>query len=258
MSKQPLRVLSLDWDYFIDATMEQRMRLFPDGGNESLIGYLQDFIWASRYAENSELESIKVDHEAYEQVKNFIYSGIKAFYTKCVVWDSHKYLYDEIAGMIEDGQPIEVINVDFHHDLYENSFDTVDCGNWVNCLYESPTHKVIENPENSHYYWLKRTDSDDKTTDRDWFHTVTSFKELEDYTGVKFDMIYLCRSSVWSPPHLDKAFSNLYRWIKKNITPNVEINITGDRWDASFRGMIKQQRVMYDEAKRKFRENCKN
>ena len=30
------RILSLDWDYFVNATAAQRYTLFPDGGNENI------------------------------------------------------------------------------------------------------------------------------------------------------------------------------------------------------------------------------
>ena len=31
-----LKVLSVDWDYFVNAEMDQRVKYFPDGGSEDI------------------------------------------------------------------------------------------------------------------------------------------------------------------------------------------------------------------------------
>lgn len=56
-----MRVLSLDWDYFIDATADERFALFPDGGNENMPYGLQNIIWNGRYMShnNPELKQLK-------------------------------------------------------------------------------------------------------------------------------------------------------------------------------------------------------
>ena len=35
-----MKILSIDWDYFIEATAEQRCTLFPDGGSENIPSYI--------------------------------------------------------------------------------------------------------------------------------------------------------------------------------------------------------------------------
>ena len=53
------RFLSIDWDFFVDATMTQRLVMFPDGGNESLGTTFSNYIWDTLYR-NPELQTIKV------------------------------------------------------------------------------------------------------------------------------------------------------------------------------------------------------
>lgn len=35
------RVLSIDWDYFFDCTMNDRLDMFPDGADENLANVIQ-------------------------------------------------------------------------------------------------------------------------------------------------------------------------------------------------------------------------
>ena len=46
---KPVKVLSIDWDYFIKATANEREFMFPDGGNEDLPESVQNSVWASHY-----------------------------------------------------------------------------------------------------------------------------------------------------------------------------------------------------------------
>ena len=49
--------------------------------------------------------------------------------------------------------------------------------------------------------------------------TITSLdKIIKSCQAYHFDMIYLCRSSPWSPPHLDGELKEFYDYINK-ITP---------------------------------------
>jgi hypothetical protein len=39
-----LNVLSIDWDYFINATYLERGSMFPDGGNENIPDVIKNII----------------------------------------------------------------------------------------------------------------------------------------------------------------------------------------------------------------------
>ena len=53
------RFVSIDWDFFIDATAEERLLMFPDGGTENLPDSIKKYVWDSRYSD-PRLEKIGV------------------------------------------------------------------------------------------------------------------------------------------------------------------------------------------------------
>lgn len=243
---KPLKVLSIDWDYLVNATTTQRMRLFPDGGSETLPVMVQDIVWSSRYGENEELEKIGVDIKALELLKKFILKTCSKS-TYCMVYDSHKWCFDEVISRLHSNQSIEVVNIDYHHDLYRNDFlNEVDCGNWVNCLFETNVYR--NGKKSDKYYWVHRKDSDMLSEPKEYVKTKT-IEELSTLEGFEFDLLFICRSSVWSPPHLDKGFIEFYQWIDKNIT-RAEVNITGSRYTEEFKHLVEQYRATVNELKK--------
>ena len=206
------RFLSIDWDFFIGATANQRDSLFPDGGNESISTSLRDYIWDSHYRD-PELLTIKVSPN-YRAILN----AVKLFEGVCMIADSHRFAYDFIMDSTLPDEEFEVYNIDFHHDLYNyrTAGDRVNCGNWGTILRE-------ERP-NMKFLWVKCSDSDTTTIGDyevdceilDMEQFVSTFKE-EAYRS--FDYLYLCRSAIWSPPHLDDKFVRLVKiLLTKNYT----------------------------------------
>lgn len=217
------RILSIDWDYFINATDVQRYMLFPDGGNENISYELQDFIWNSRYA-NPKLKTIGVLKNDYE----LIHDMLRKFTAKCLLNSSentealctvsHKCIYYFIMQRTDKDEEFEVYNVDFHHDMYcyKTREQEVNCGNWVNCL--------IEQRPNTQYYWIKREDSDDEVIGG--YKVPCEVKTLEEIKDLDFDYVFICRSDCWSPPHLDNYFETLWSLMMKHILVEVESRAT--------------------------------
>lgn len=194
------RFLSIDWDFFIGATATQRALLFPDGGNENLHTTLRKYIWDSRYA-NPELSDIKVSSPDYLTLLKIC----REFDGQCLIADSHRFAYDFIMENTTPDEEFEVYNIDFHHDLYDyrTGDERVNCGNWGTILHE-------DRP-NMKYVWVMREDSDPMTigdvevdVERWYPQSFTSFFK-SDFIK-EFDYLYLCRSAMWSPPHLDPKF----------------------------------------------------
>lgn len=241
---KPLKVLSIDWDYLVNATLEQRLLMFPDCCSETMPTVVQDLVWSFRYHEEEELERIEVDYKALNLIKKFIHKTCNK-HTFAVVYDSHKFCFDEVMNRVQENQPIEIINVDFHHDMYGNNLlEEVDCGNWVNCLFEGLYRRCQETDK---YYWVAREDSDVYSEYKEYLQ-MTSVKELSSFDDFECDLLFICRSSVWSPPHLDDKFTKLYTWIDKNVT-KVEVNITGSRYTKKFRKEIEQYRASLNDIK---------
>jgi len=186
-------ILSIDWDYFIEVTDNQRACLFPDGGNEKLLKSVQNFIWCSRYASTDKLRKISVDIDEINNLLSLI-ERYKKDNTQFCVYDSHK----KIKRLIEHDHSVNVFNIDFHHDCCEFS-DDVDCGNWARLL----NFRKL--------YWIRREDSQDDVgpfVDYKYkaiHNLMDNLQELAD--GI--DYVFICRSPMWMPPHLDSYFESM-------------------------------------------------
>lgn len=219
------KILSIDWDYFINATATQRSMLFPDGGNESLTYELQDFIWNRHYT-NPELEDIGILKKEYELINKMLRKFVdKCLHNKkvdspaevlCTV--SHRWIYDFITLRTNRDEEFEVYNVDFHHDMYcyKTEGQEVNCGNWVNCL--------LERRPNMQYHWVKREDSDDEVIGG--YKVDCPINTLEDIKDLDFDYVFLCRSDCWSPPHLDNYFETLWVLMIRSMPISIESKVS--------------------------------
>lgn len=212
------RFLSVDWDFFIDATDVQRITMFPDGGNENLPSSLRDYIWDTYYR-NPELENLKVTSD----YKYFLHI-CKTFKGESFVSDSHKWAYDFILDNTEPDEEFEVYNIDFHHDLYDfrTRGSEVNCGNWATIL--------RRDRPNVKYKWVKCDTSDiffnKERVDAEMM-SMTIFRMLFQDVAEEFQYLFICRSAVWSPPHLDKKFVRAVKSIKCRLT--LEEGITRPR-----------------------------
>ena len=197
--KKVKRILSLDWDYFIKATALQRCTMFPDGGNEN-IGYsLQDCIWNSCYTGCPKLKDIGILQDDYSTTHYMLLNFVRNCMCnsvgndpqfKMLVTVSHKWIYDFVMQRTEENEQFEVYNVDFHHDMYNLPRDELNCGNWVNRLFEKRP--------NMKYFWVNREDSEDATPIGRKPPCKT--KKLKDIEDLPFDYVFICRSDCWSPP----------------------------------------------------------
>lgn len=203
------RILSLDWDYFIEATAEQRITMFPDGGNEDLFRPLQHLIWSHRYEDFPAIYDIGVSKD-FDLLTSILHRFIdrKLFSTgindrAVSVAVSHRWIYDLIKEVTEEDEEFEVYNVDFHHDMYcyKTEGQEVNCGNWVNCSSDIRP--------NMKYMWVKREDSEDTVIGG--VPVSCPIKTLDEIKYLDFDYVYLCRSDCWSPPHLDSCFDYLVK-----------------------------------------------
>jgi len=213
-SKKKIRILSIDWDYFINATMDEKVDMFPDAGTERFSIDLSNFIWASRYSnailhkkrdsKNKLLTDFSVISD-YQKLRKFLRNlSFKNPYTPIIIAESHYVMYPLVHENFEEND-VEIVNVDFHHDLYKSTTE-VNCGNWLSTLKEEGIVTKIT--------WIKREDSDinDEYDNKTDVFISDSFDSIlyEDY-----DIIFICRSNAWSPPHIDKKFISLITLIEK-------------------------------------------
>ena len=184
------RILSIDFDYFIDTDLDTRNLKFPDGEDEMPKEELEN-LWNYFYNKYPEIADIGV---------------IKPFFTFCedltnlhrgavYVAESHK----EIARffpVLETEKHLEVVNIDFHHDNYAGR-GKIDCSNWVRHLKD-----LIPN---AHIKWIRREDSETASLFGDFPYEHTEDLTLEG----QFDYIFVCFSPEWTPPHLRTYYDAL-------------------------------------------------
>lgn len=218
------RILSIDWDYFVDCSANDRFNYFPDGGNEDLPYEIQDLVWNIRYANYPTIFDMGVLKEAFDTVHNIL-KRVDVFtpfahpeygpLDVVRVAESHRCMYEFTMMRTDKDEEFEVYNIDFHHDMY--SYRTkngeVNCGNWVNVL--------LEQRPNMKYHWIKREDSDTQVLGGE---VDCLIKSLQDIKDLDFDYVFICRSDCWSPPHLDKQFLKLWRVCIKDIHSSIEMD----------------------------------
>lgn len=220
-----LNVLSLDWDYFVSASVYERMNLFPDGGNENLSSLIGNMVWSSHYC-SDDLVKIKTDSKAIRTVKKILKMPETGHYGFQIM-DSHKYAYDFIMESCNEYgyDSINLVNVDYHHDVYSNGTE-VDCGNWL--------EKIIKkfDDSDSMFTWVARRDSDmnqGQSLD-DCHHGLECTFDLDILEEYNWDIVFICRSAMWSPPHLDRNFRNAFQWIIQDKPASYQSDIFKNRY----------------------------
>ena len=213
-----MNILSLDWDYFIDATDTERFMMFPDGGNENRNNKLAEFLWTSRYSDyiaqktfNSKVKLL-TDFNAEEKLMDDVVVFVKKWRkpdTAITVALRHMDIDKHMTGI---ASPVSVINVDFHHDCYIHSRSRdYNSSNWAAIFLAG---NVIDN-----YCWVRKEDSDDVFSiikgegeppilDGKNITVSTDILKVEFVDGKGIDKIFLCLSPPWSPPHLDSHFKS--------------------------------------------------
>lgn len=208
-----MRVLSIDFDYFPVCTREN-YDSFPDGIEQN--PQLSEVIWATKYLFADGVDKIQLNREELQKVKRIIernsdkakkVKGRK--YAKAMVTLSHTQAYYFITSHIEDAEEIEIVNLDAHHDLFNKNPD-LDCGNWLGFLREELKEKVkikwVTNQVNLELYGFGDTD-----IGRLFYTTI------DDIADTDYDLIFLCRSDSWLPPHFDNDFIDLADFIGESI-----------------------------------------
>jgi hypothetical protein len=207
-----MRILSIDWNYFAEATVDERFVLFPDIDNENISTKTINFIWTYKYSNSNTLKNTRVFNirelsniPLKEKDFNILIDIIKNQNTKSksYIANNHYCIYETIKEL--NNNNIELYNIDFHHHMF--SFNkNKNCGNWLyNLIYEGYIKKS---------FWIKDTFSNIEDL------KSTEIIDIHEIQG-DFDIIFLAKSSLWSPPHLDKYFNILVDVIMKKFNESM-------------------------------------
>ena len=237
MANKALNVLSMDWDYFIDADGETRLMHFPDVPSENYSQSLQNIIWMNRYADDETLAKIgckqHVASAFLKAMKNVPF---------VVVAESLACIYQFVVGKMREchRKRVNLLNIDFHSD-WRRDTENVDCGNWLSMLMAQ--YKGT-------YRWLRWEDSYlDSRIPKTLEHYTSEVRALREISRTAWDVLFICRSDMWSPPHLDEYFTKVFKpiiYCGKECAGAIQRGIFDSRFDSEFQRHIVNMRKVVD------------
>lgn len=245
MKNKTLNVLSIDFDFFQNVEEHVIREHYPDGCDLST--ELSIFVWGSHYANKHSEQAIRditINKNRLNELFEILSNNAKNN-PKILICNSHKHIYDFILENYKDSKStrLNLVNIDMHHDMF-NDNDELDCGNWVNHITKAlPNYQLtwIANPISLSAYNMDASE----------FHMVKH--DFESIKSTNFDLIFLCRSDIWTPPHLDEYFHNIVNYIAA-IYDNVLIENQVSK-PREFEDYVKQIKQTYKEMERKYNES---
>lgn len=196
-----MNILSIDFDYFIDTDIAVRNGIFPSG--EDADTETVHKLWRQVYTAHPEIREIGVisDYALLCCKLPVLAKNAKA----CASADSHKEIYGFICSHCPAEGPaksgIQIVNIDFHHDNYCMYGRQVTCANWL--------RKIIEayNIPAKDICWARREDSEISSLEGEFPYSMTT--DLSAVLSREYDLIFLCLSPEWTPPHLAGYYETL-------------------------------------------------
>ena len=240
MTKRPLNVLSIDFDVFQVVSADTMKTCYPDGID--LPSTLSSIVWQSHYGNPDtyqNLMKITTNVDMINELKDLIAKSLNTRLPDSCICNSHRHIYNFIMKHYDRicHNGIELTHLDMHHDLFNDNKE-LDCGNWISHLKNAVKTNVtwIANPISKAMYGMTEPIFDNVRTD------------LSDIKNPNWDLIFLCRSDNWVPPHLDANFVDLAIFILNNsLSCQYEENILESRWTDGFVHGFEQLQNMYKE-----------
>lgn len=198
-----LTILSVDWDYFFpDPT-------WYDWSHNEESGLFYEIIWSTRPG-NRNIMTGEVAYEKFipdqKLLDGFWDRVLSPSYPLIFVCESHKTLGEVLSKIT---MPMDIWNFDQHHDLGYDDRKEMDCGNWAtyvlnqnkrskyNLVYP-PWRKDAPEAKNQ-LLRLKYARNKGKPP---LIHR--NLPVVEPPTGLKPDVLFVCRSSCWTPSWADE------------------------------------------------------
>ena len=237
-----LNILSIDFDFFQKVPKETILQCFPDGHDFNIP--LSNVIWISHYAnerEWSKLLKIKASTKQIAHIRKIIKNNAKNGKPDAMIANSHKHIYDFIAAHHPTRyNKVHIVNIDMHHDMF-NDNQSISCDNWA-------THVINEIP-NVQFTWIAHGISEELFPISNTNLTI----KIEDFTELEqphWDLVFLCRSDLWTPPHLDQKFTSLAKTIMQTSAEcQYEPEVLNPRYNATFIENVMNMRKTYEELK---------
>lgn len=182
-----MKILSIDFDYIMYPCIKLYNNLCDGKENPTVT-------WNMIEQERGVEKFLCYDANALMEIAKVIKRNIKNG-AKLIPINDH----DEIIQYLENEKNIELLNIDYHHDIIYHSedinsladFGKYDCGNWVGYLQLNNFLKE--------YTWLKAPSSSLCTIDLPNFQYKTL--GLKDFNSITddYDCVFFCLSPQWVP-----------------------------------------------------------
>jgi hypothetical protein len=204
-----MNILSVDWDFFFpDSTVY-------DWGHSEHGFFLTKIAWNIR-AYNTPItkEGGAFAKDAYvvnkARLRNF-WKRICPYPREVgmlVIAESHSDLYH----ILKASGGGTVWNFDAHHDLGYDDMKELDCGNWAK---KAIKHKLIKEYNLVYPSW--REDKEERShyiPDTKYFERI-KFDNGETLLTIPWDIVFICRSSAWTPAWSDSSWMRFIGFWKK-------------------------------------------
>jgi len=194
------RILSIDWDYFFPCDES-----YDWGHQES--PFFINMIWSMRTANKTYDDKLIMDVHRPMIPRGF-WDKVLTNQPVLFVAESHCELWPTIDAFCGFHGPVEVVNLDAHHDCGygkhpEQVPDTfsIECGDWG--FWGLKTGRIAKLQQ--HYpAWRKRRPEGEPEVSS----TSVSF-ELP--VAARYDAVFICRSGAWTPPWYDHRLEHLIK-----------------------------------------------
>lgn len=236
--------LSVDFDFFVFNGLEAdnlfEPLLFDWGHSESHPAVLQQILWQHRHhnfrangicpeeiCDASSRGHVSVNDFVHAVRSKVVFNDSVPEFFDLTIADSHALGFRAAAESYATHGPLDVIHFDAHADLGYNSdhvakeeeCGTISCESW---LHHAMTRGLVQSVVVVYPDWraggefppdkIPRHIDTEKITFTNWSKWLTS-----DTANKSIDSAFVCRSSAWSPPWMDRQFSRLVELISPNI-----------------------------------------
>lgn len=194
------KVLSVDWDFF-----------FPDiipydwGHREAPI--FKEFLWSLRASNRNLFTKASALDEVRPTGHDKFWERVITNPSMLAITDSHASLF-LILKQLALG-PYHIVNFDQHHDLgYPPGDHPLDCGNWAHLALKQ-RGRFLKTERYQLVYPQWRLQHKEKLPEVD--SRVEVFYEIPEELP-NFDLVFICRSSAWTPSWADDEWLNFILW----------------------------------------------
>lgn len=192
-----ITILSIDFDVFCDTS------LFLPGAccchkNGWVVDYNQ---WQGEWR-----DTFKFQEKQYRECLNYIRELNQPVY----ISNSHHDIFDLLDVQ---KKRLHIVNLDFHaDDGLCSDLEQINCGNWLSAL-----RIFKENTVDVSWYQIHSKGDHRRPLNKHEDIKINKYKYSDDIWMRKYDMVFICQSWEFSPPHVNHRFRELIGACKKPV-----------------------------------------